>query len=248
MWCQKRITCQDLLVRFGDGKHRFYLESVCANPVAKGDLCINCKHLLPQTKTQDVKTFPHGNVLSEYTEKSHIFDSQWYHKKVKTYGSPSEKDIELAMEAHRRAKSGKRTRSIKELLESLGGASHKVDTEMPKETPKHTALKVKRVYKKSEKKVEIVSTPLESKKQAESNPSILEKVIPLSIRYVESMDDPIEIAEIVRISLKKMVINGKTFWKESEGNRIYEYLGSCKKGEYLGNYDIESGEIVEECV
>lgn len=252
MWCQKRITCQDLLVRFGDGKHRFYLESVCGNPVAKGNLCINCCHLLQQTKTQDVKTFPHGNVLEDYTEKSHIFDSPWYHKKVKTYGLPSEKDIELAMESQRRAKSGKRTRSIKELLESLGGTIHKVDTEMPKESPKLNALKVKRINKKSDKNsdknIETVNITIESKKQTEFNSSILDKVIPLSIRYIESMDDPIEIIEVVRISLKKMVINGKTFWKESEGNRIYEYLGSCKKGEYLGIYDIESGEIVEECV
>jgi hypothetical protein len=247
MWCQKRITYQDLLVRFGDGKHRFYLESVCGNPVAKGTLCINCEHLLPQTKTQDVKTFPHGNVLDNYTEKSHIFDSPWYHKKIKTYGPPSEKDIELAMEAQRRAKVGKRTRSIKDLLESLGGTIHKVETEMPKEVSKNSPLKVKRVNKKPEKaEKKIEETP--NVAETNSSSTLLDKVIPLSVKYVESMDDPIEVAEVVRISLKKMIVKGKQVWKESDGSRVYEYLGPSKKGECLGLFDTETGEIVEECV
>jgi hypothetical protein len=246
MWCKKRITCQDLLVRFGDEKHRFYLESVCGNPVVKGELCINCNHLLPQTKTQDVKTFPHGNVLDTYGDKSHIFDSAWYHKKVKTYGPPSESDIELAMEAQRRARSGKRTRSIKELLESLGGNINKVEAEMKKETPKQSPLKVKRINKKTEKKD--APMQIEPNKKIEDSSSLLDKVIPLSVRYVESMDDPIEVAEVVRVSLKKIIVRGKPFWKDADGTRIYEYLGPSKKGDCIGLLDLERGEILEECV
>jgi hypothetical protein len=240
MWCQKRITCQDLLVRFGDGKHRFYLESVCGNPVAKGHLCINCDHLLPQMKTQDVKTFPHGIVLEGYNDKSHIFDSPWYHKKVKTYGPPSDEDIELAMEAQSRARSGRRTRSIKELLESLGGTLNVVEPEMTKASKK-SHLKIKRINKKP---IEPIVTP---KVVEENAPFILDKVIPLSVRFVESMDDPIEVVDVVRISLKKTVVTGKQVWKESDGDRIYEYLGPAKKGEYLGCLDSESGEIID-CV
>ena len=198
MWCQKRITCQDLLVRFGDGRHRFYLESVCGNPVVKGSLCINCDHLLSQTKTQDVKTFPHGLVSEEYTELSHIFDSPWYHKKVKTYGPPSKEDIEAAMEAQRRARTGKRTKTMKELLESLGGA-------MVKETiPK--SKKVKKISPPT-----AVTTSI-----AKTDTNVLEKSIPLSALYVESMDDSIEVEDIVTVVLKKVIVGGKQVWKESD--------------------------------
>lgn len=202
MWCQKRITCQDLLVRFGDGRHRFYLESVCGNPVVKGALCINCDHLLSQTKTQDVKTFPHGLVSEEYTALSHIFDSPWYYKKVKTYGPPSKEDIEAAMEAQRRARAGKRTKTMKELLESLGGV-------MVKE-PIQKSKKVK--------KISTSAAPAPSISSTTSKPAtnVLEKSIPLSALYVESMDDAIEVEDIVTVVLKKVIVDGKQVWKETD--------------------------------
>jgi hypothetical protein len=223
------------LIRFGDGKHRFYLESVRGNPVVKGDLCINCEHLLPQTKTQDVKTFPHGNVLGDYTSISHIFDSPWYHTKIKTYGPPSKEDIELAMEAQKRSRAGKRTKTIKELLESLGGSI------MVKETKKSVVTEV--LKKKKIKKIEV--PPILPLAVTTSSTDILENRIPLSAIYVESMDDSIEVEEVIVVALKKEVINGRQVWKESDGNRVYEYLGPCKKGELLGCIDSESGEIVD---
>jgi hypothetical protein len=201
------------LVRFGDGKHRFYLESVCGNPVVKGKLCINCDHLLPQTKTQDVKTFPHGLVLEDYSDYSHIFDSLWYHKKVKTYGPPSKEDIELAMEAQKRARAGKRTKTIKELLESLGGAI------MVKEKEKTKVKKIKKISTTP------MSTPITT-----TDTNVLEKMIPLTALYVESMDDSIEVNEVVTVVLKKDVIDGQQVWKETDGTCVYEYLGPSKKG------------------
>jgi hypothetical protein len=123
MWCKKRITNQNLLVRFKDGKHRFYLEAVCGEPIVQGNLCTSCNSLVPQKKTQDVKTFDHGLVGEEYPPTSHIFESPWYETKVKAYGPPSNEELELAMEAKKRATAGTKTKAMKDLVAALAKAS-----------------------------------------------------------------------------------------------------------------------------
>jgi hypothetical protein len=212
MWCKKRITNQDLLIRFGDGRHRFYIESVCANPT-DSDLCNYCANLHSQLKTQDVKTFPHGLVTNEYPIESHIFDSPWYHSKVKAYGEPSKEDIVLAMEAQHCARMGKKTKSIKDLLEFL---AEKESEELPKSEPESE----KKVRKK---RIDKSSIEKEIKSEIKST------IDPKTVKFIETTDDPIEIQEVSQFSLKKIIINKDTFWYDSESRRIYERINGILK-------------------
>jgi hypothetical protein len=211
MWCKKRITNQDLLIRFGDGRHRFYLESVCANLVEEVNdkLCKYCSNLHSQLKTQDVKTFPHGFVTEDYPPESHIFDSSWYHSKVKAYGEPSKEDIVLAMEAQQRAKLGKKTRSIKDLLEFL---AEKESEEFVEKVPKSEPESEKKPRKpRGEKKQEI-----------KAEKEIVRKSIdPKKVNFIETTDDPIEIQEVSKFVLKPIQINKETLWYDSETRRAY---------------------------
>ena len=208
MWCKKRITNQDLLVRFGDGRHRFYLESVCANPADSG-LCNYCANLHSQLKTQDVKTFPHGLVTEDYPPESHIFDSSWYHSKVKAYGEPLKEDIVLAMEAQQRARLGKKIRSIKDLLEFL---AEKESEELIEKVPKSEPESEKKVRKqRGDKKQEIKAEKEVIRKTINSK----------KVKFIETADDPIEIQEISKFVLKPLLINKETLWYDSETRRIY---------------------------
>ena len=101
-------------MRFGDGKHRFYLESVCGSSISDptSNLCAHCTGVVQQTKTQDVGTFPHGLVTGPYTKESHLYDSPWYLAKVGTYGTPSSTDIELAKMAQAKARAGTKTKTL----------------------------------------------------------------------------------------------------------------------------------------
>ena len=242
-WCQKRITSIELKVRFGDGKHRFYLESVCASPVQQGKLCDRCRMLQIQTKTQDVRTFPHGFVLDEYSEESHIFDSPWYHFGVKAYGPPSTTDVALAMEAQRRARSGTPTKAMKDLIDILIAGNVSVTAPIaaiptaPAVQPQSPTVKPKRtkkVKKEVQKAKEVVA--VESTQQGPSE--IVCTSVPKHIQYVESTDDPMEIT-VVPVALKKLVYKGEDYWHDSAQGFVYAKSETGKKGDYIGQWDAE---------
>lgn len=256
-WCQKRITGIELKVRFGDGKHRFYLESVCAAPVREGKLCDSCRMIQVQTKTQDVKTFPHGFVLGEYSEESHIFDGPWYHSKVEAYGAPSKMDIVMAMEAQRRARKGVPTKAMKDLIDILVAGAEASSTASEKseeiivvspvaaspvvlEKPKIKAkTKVKSKAKVKEASVPQtvpVPTPHVDALSPICNESLKKGI------FVESMDDPLEV-EIIKIVLKKFIHEGVQYWKDSESETVYEKDRYGKKGACVGHWD-----SVEKCI
>lgn len=237
-WCKKRITNQDLLVRFGDGKHRFYLESVCAEPVVEGNLCSYCSRVVTQTKTQDVKTFPHGIVTGEYPPDSHIFDSPWYHKKVKAYGEPLKQDIELAMEAQTRAKVGRKTKNVAELTST---DSAKTEQEKSIDETKPKSLKPKATTEAKPKKPrakKVAAAVLEEPKQelVKEDTNVV-TAIPEEVTHVESMDDPIVVREIVKVCLKIFCHDGINYWRDFERNKLYKRSKDGKKGDYVGRWD-----------
>lgn len=268
MWCKKRITNQSLLVRFKDGKHRFYLEAVCGEPVSNGVVCNSCCTLKSQTKTQDVKTFDHGLVGEEYSPNSHIFDSPWYIAKVKAYGPPSNEELELAMEAKKRASAGIKTKAMKDLVAALAKSSpiqkpimpiQQVD---PIELPSMQESAVKDDKKKSKPKSKKSNDPIKSRvprKKKESLPStnvelqlkenVQENIItkiPPSAKMIETMDEPIKIKQIIKIVLKNFIYNDVTYWRDSERDKLYKKTKDGKKGEYIGYWDSAGQRIVKE--
>jgi hypothetical protein len=266
-WCKKRVSYPGLFLRFQDGKHRFFLESVCANPLEKqtGNLCYKCSYARVQTKTQDSHTFPHGLVIGEYSPESHLYDSPWYHESVKTYGPPSSDDIALAMEAQRRSKHGTKTKAMKDLLAVLT-SKHSVSEEsevtialdMPstKSSPPKPASKVP-------EPVEIKEVaPVKEKpkrkprvKKVEEVPSIsvveeLQKpvatTVASTIKLAENGDDPLEVKEVVRIVLRTLTHNGKAYWRDGEREKLYEKTKNGGKGSYVGRWNSVSETIVRE--
>ena len=102
MTCLNRITNAELKLPCPDKKHYLFIESACGN-ASEEDICKKCIK----------KPSEHGLVSGPYTQKSHIFDSPWYHKSVKAYGVPDKDVIEKAMEAQKKARGGKRVSVVK---------------------------------------------------------------------------------------------------------------------------------------
>jgi hypothetical protein len=218
-----------------------------------------------QTKTQDVKTFPHGFVLGEYSEESHIFDSPWYHSKLEAYGQPSEVDVAMAMEAQRRARKGVPTKAMKDLIDILvAGASKGVDdVKEVKENKEVNGVEevivgiplAAPVSPVVEKGVSKAKTNTKTKSKAKANPvtvptppinalSPICKEVSKDTRFVESMDDPIEV-ELITIVLKKFEHGGDLFWRDDERGTLYERMTNGKKGECIGRWDSVEGCIVD---
>jgi len=273
MGCQKRLTFKTLLLRFGDGKHRFYLESVCGLPTLEGmALCEHCRNIQSQTKTQDVGTFPHGLVSGPYTKESHIYDSPWYLAKVGTYGIPSSIDVELAKMAQTKARAGQKTKTLESLRANDNSGSAGVATACIPSTSSgvlplqnilgnnsnsstsETAAPTNHVGKEKKKRA-----PAASKKKALPPPNqdlqsslltqlgaVHETVITSlpAEGMAETMDTPLEVKRVVRIVLRLFTHNDTVYWRDSTLEKVYKRKPDGSLGVYVGRYDSEQDRIV----
>jgi hypothetical protein len=210
-----------------------------------------------QTKTQDVRTFPHGFVLGEYPPESHIFDSPWYHSKVEAYGRPSDTDVALAMEAQKRARGGKTTKAMKDLIDILvAGAkppSAGVVTEEVPEVivgiPMGVSKEVSKgglVVPKTRARGKSKSSSSSSSDKSEVPTTQISRVcraIPGHIQFVESADDPIEI-EPVLVALKQLTYKGVAYWHDTDSQKVYTKDKNGRRADCVGTWDANLACIV----
>jgi len=248
-WCQKRLTCKDLMVRFGDGKHRFYLESVCGASVSDigGHLCKYCSTLVSQTKTQDVGTFSHGLVSGSYTKESHIYDSPWYHTKVKAYGQPTSEDLDLAMEAQKKARAGVRAKT-KETIVKKSVAAAEVEAEAAPVVVAAEPVKPKKKRAPAKKKTAIVPTE-DLQSSVLTQLGAVHETVLTSVpekALAESMDTPLEIKEVIRVILRPFEHDDTTYWRDTSREKLYKRTAKNTMGEYIGRWDSITKTIVRD--
>jgi len=302
MLCKKRITNKHLACRFGDERHRFYLESVCGSAVndPTSNLCGACLLLNVQTKTQDVKTFPHGLVSGPYTKESHIFESSWYLEKVAVYGAPSSTTLELARKAQANARAGIKNTSLESLEKDVSsrnseptnnssvlcsnpvavvGATPTLSVLLHPTTPTAaTNVEVKKEVKKRpsapvaaapvaaapvaavttpkkegkkrapKKKKEVItpSTTVESTVLAQlgaKNQTIVVSVPDGSM--IETMDTPLEVNQVVKISLRPFTHNDTVYWYDSSLDKVYKRKSDGSLGPYIGRYNSSLDSIIQ---
>lgn len=256
MWCQKRITYPALAVKFGDGKHRFYLESVCAAKVDQGQkLCNECLNKVVQTKTQDSHTFPHGVVSGPYTKESHMYDSDWYKAKVATYGAPAEAIVELAMQAQALARAGKGIRKQEDITAAVAVAAPSTVAVAAATEPE---AKKKRGRKPSEKKETekkepkprapkraIKVLPVPEPVAQPTNVLVPIQQVPLDAP-VETMDDPIPVSDIIQVILRPFSHNNVRYWRDGERDKVYKRTADGKRGPYVGRWCSQTQTIVSD--
>lgn len=243
MWCKWRSTSKELFLRFKDGEHRIWLESVCANPCDAGEkLCSKCKKKIPKPECQYNGTFPHGLVDGPYTEKSHIYDSPWYHKRLEEYGAPSEEVIALAQEAQRRAQNGQPTKFIHELgSPTLAAPAVFTPTVVLKTKQSSDTEEDMPVKKASTKKIippkPIVEPLVSSPTVAEQLSEAIIKKIMKEHKAVETMDDVLPVRYVSRVKLERITYEGVNYWIDAEREKLYHINSDGNKGNYVGQWD-----------
>ncbi len=239
--CLARYTTVADKLYFGDGKHRFYVER-CCGAQCDGQVCPKCQ-IKNQVKTQDCRTFDHGFVGGAYTAKSQLFDSPYYHAGVLKFGSPTQEDIEKAMEAQRKARGGtaavaptpapviapapKPRGRPKSSAKALATASSEKETPKPKAKPK---------TKDSKKTEVIIAKPQEA---------TVVHTLPQE-GMVETMDDPLVVREVIRIVLKPFTHGSTKYWRDSDREKLYSCTKDGKRGSYVGRWDSVHETIVRD--
>jgi len=254
MWCQKRITYPTLAVKFGDGKHRFYLESVCAAAIDQGQrLCNECLNKVAQTKTQDSHTFPHGLVSGSYTKESHMYDSDWYKAKVATYGAPADAILEVAMQAQGLARAGKGIRKPEDVTVAVAvAATPAVAVAVVAEPAKKRGRKPsekKETEKKESKprapKRAIKALPIPEPVAQLTNILVPIQQVPLHAP-VETMDEPIPVSDIIQVILRPFSHNNVRYWRDGERDKVYKRTADGKRGPYVGRWCSQTQSIVSD--
>lgn len=246
MWCQKRITYPALAVKFGDGKHRFYLESVCAAAVVEGQkLCVECLNKVAQTRTQDSHTFPHGLVSGAYTKESHMYDSDWYKAKVATYGLPTPYVLEVAMQAQGLARAGKSIRKPEDTATLKAAVAVVAEHEKPKKggrKPKEVSEKQETEKKPAKPRALKKNPPVVA---ADSMPTALVPIqqVPQDAP-VETMDEPISVSEVIQVILRPFSHGAGKYWRDGERDKVYKRTADGKRGPYVGRWCSQTQSIV----
>lgn len=239
MWCKWRAASKEICLYFGDGKHRVWIESVCASPCEEGDdLCVKCKKKVPKPECQYNGTFPHGLVDGPYSEKSHIYDSPWYHAHLEEYGAPSEETIALAEEAQRRARNGVPTK----FLDDIGlRATHAVVLKPEETSDVEDEMPVKKATNPPAKKT-IPEKPIAT--SLVSEPTVAEQLSEAIVKKImnehkaaETMDDVLPVRFVSRVRLQRFLHEGKQYWLDTEREKLYSQSPDGKKGNYVGQWD-----------
>lgn len=257
-WCKKRITNPQLMFRVGAKESRFYMESVCAAPCVAGQTwCTKCLNYTEQTKTQDSSTYPHGNVDGEYTDESRIFGAPKYLKYVKEHGDPPQDILALAMEAQKRARAGRKSKSIQELKQTTAvdqpavdqpaqpQEQAQVDAALPKEKDKSKAQTTRKVKVKKP----IAPPPVQNVLAVLG--AHTEKIIASAAEVgtghlVETTDTPMEVAEVIEVILKQFTHNNVKYWRDGAREKLYRRTADGKRGEYVGRWDADAEEIIRD--
>lgn len=207
-----RITYPHLKQHFGDGYHTFYMEVFCENVAESGELCKLCVKK-SDTRVQHSRRFDHGLVSGEISPHSHIFGSDWYHKKTATYGTPSQAVVELAMEVQRRSRNRIRN---------------------PPSTPQ-VAPKQKLIVRRKAS-TPTSATSSDSSVMDQLHTSVIKRT-PSQESMAESMDDPIEVQTVVRIKLKACTVEDMDVWLDDTSGNVYCRVPGKPRGAFLGTWN-----------
>ncbi len=60
---------------------------------------------------------------------------------------------------------------------------------------------------------------------------------------IESMNEPIVVKEIRQVQLTRFTHDGKNYYRNCENDSLYEFLGTHKRGCYMGKWD-----VVRQCI
>jgi len=247
MQCKARYCAQSKELKFPK-KSGYFTERRCTS-VAPGteELCKECfiKSQRPfESKNQQSQY--QGKVDEPYFENSWLYGSDRFVAMHRLEGNQLSADEVFAAEAAQRI-----ARQGLQMKENAGRTRKTV----PK-TPELTVPSVQTYVTSTSATTVIADAPLappaaspkkvvvkRQKKVAASAPAPSEPVA-VSIA-VESLEPPIEAANVIKIHIRPLEIGGITYWYAAAKDKVYEKRKDGTRGVYKGRYDHSNQCIVE---
>lgn len=179
-----------------------------------------CKWCIPKSKipfeSADQKFLYQGKVGEAYFKKSHLFGSPWFLRRNEHEDYTIEKEeFKLAKQAQREAIEGKQMPPRKKKEEAAAPAEAKKP--------------------RAPRKPKVVAAPA----PAPMNPSAPSPVA------VETLEEPLEALEVVKIPVQLKTIGEKSYWYDSKKSKVYEKLKDQGIGKYLGRYHSAEDKVVD---
>jgi hypothetical protein len=256
MYCISRYTDDDYTQQFGNGRNKFYIEFRCNLPCVNGsDVCSKCANK-NTTASQTSKKFNHGKINEPIPDTSHIYGGKWYNQAVKKYGEPSPDIIEFAVQYQKKAREGFTFEDEEETVAEVEvkvEAKKKETVKRSKETNASTndAKKSRRKPKLAE---ETSVKPNSTKNTTAAYNAIInntqqlvhkEVVLPTHIETnLEEFDT--DGYEIEYIKLEPFEVNGTTYFRESNKNKLYRKNKEKGIGGYVGRWNPDTESIITE--
>ena len=221
--CKGRYADKDLFFQNG---RSFYTEKRCLGKALEDDLCKLCsrKQKIPFDPPNQLEQYQ-GKVGEEYFKKSVLYGSPWFLKKdgLEEY-TISPEDLKTAKKAQRDAVCG---------------------TQMPRKKKEETVVAPVVSAPVQEEKVKKPRAPRKKKEVAAPVvPAVVAQAPSIAIA-VESVEEPLEALEVVKIPVSLKTINGKQYWYDSKKSKVYELKKDKGVGSYLGRFDSAEDKVVE---
>lgn len=205
-----------------DGKY-IWTEFRCPNVVTDGKkTCIECTVKLPKYKYQANPKCDHGLVGGSYPSDSKLYGSPSYLKEIKNGWKIREAD-ELRAKEDQQLASSEMARKKIETTEGKDSTSPAITTALKPKQPRKIHVKKNETVLSQPLPITMVNETLES------GPA----------KFVESMTTPIKISNVIVIKVKKIRVEGKDYYFDSESGKVYA-VSINGVGVYKGRYNPEA--------
>ena len=241
MQCIGRIARVDGIRHFHNGKRRFYLEYRCRQQALPGtQCCARCTGRGRDT-IQSSGKFDHGLVTEDVPDHSHMYGGKHYREGCNAFGTPSEEDIQSAVEHQRIARMGLVHEIVTEVVnEVVNEVVTEVVTEVPNEVVTEVANEVIIPKKRKPRIVRPANSPKKERKPRTKPESVKEvaSIPSVAATYIER--DPEEVYiddyEIEHIQLYPFEHNHVHYFKDPVKNKLFDRIHGAL-GAYIGRYD-----------
>jgi hypothetical protein len=201
-----------------DGKY-IWTEFRCPNVVTEGKkTCIECTVKLPKHKYQANPKCDHGLVGGPYPSDSKLYGSPFYLKEIKEGWKIHEADELRAKEAQQKASSEMPRKKTDGNEVTMPAIAEPVKPKQPRK------IRVK-------KNETVVAEPVAQ--------VVAEKLETGPAKFVESMAAPIKISDVIVVKVKKIRVEGKDYYFDSESGKVYG-VSTTGVGAYKGRYNAET--------
>lgn len=249
-----------LVDKNGQAGRHVWVEYRCPNTVhGENEVCKDCSYKLPKYKYQANPKCDHGIIGGPYPSDSKLYGSEYYLKLIKKSWIILEADEIRAKAAVDKASMGKKKvlaqPLVAELLvaqpESFVTLTQPEPMALPIQESQESQVKHKRAYKKKtpeEKSAKAVKA-IKSGKPVKLD-ILLPTLPPISMveevnhdpKFVESIAPPIIINEFVTVKVKKMTIQGKSYYYDANSGKLYG-ISVNGVGVYKGRYNAEEDTV-----